>query len=353
MLNIGNLQLDSTVLLAPVAGYTDRAFRLVVRAAGHQGLQYTDLIHPRGIQNDCKQARDFESSDTRDQPLGMQIYGNNPDWLIEAAKWGEDHGAKIIDINMGCPVDKVTKTNGGSMLLCNPDRTTRLAEQIVKAVSIPVTAKLRLGWDRAHITAPILARQLENIGISLITIHGRTTSMRFKGEILLDGIAQTVAAVNRIPVIGNGDIKTVEDAVHMMEHTNCAGVMIARAAIKTPWLLHDIEFFLQNNKMPEELTIAQKCKLIHLHFNAMRRYRSDREAISVMRGRIAAYGKSMGHIKPVKEQIRTMKATDEFYDALNILESNLDPSWKRIPPDAIPPTCAGVMKSAYMTNNDK
>ena len=337
MIKIGNFKLPSPVFLAPIAGYTDRAFRLVVRAAGHRGLQYTELIHPRGIRNDCKQARDIESTDTRDQPLGMQIYGNDADWLIEAAQWGQDHGAKIIDINMGCPVDKVTKTNGGSMLLCNPDRTTKLAEQIVSSVSIPVTAKLRLGWDHKNITAPKLARQLENIGISLITIHGRTTSMRFKGEIILDGIAQTVAAVRRIPVIGNGNIKTVEDAVHMMNYTKCSGIMIARAAIKTPWLLHDIEFFLQNKSMPEELTVLQKCQLIRLHFNAMRRYRSDREAVSVMRGGIAAYGKSMGHIKPVKERIRTMKTPDDFYDALNILESNLNPSWKRIPPDVILP----------------
>ena len=331
MLTIGAAQLESNVLLAPIAGYTDRAFRLVVRAAGHQGMQFTELIHSRGICNNCKQARDIEQFDTIDQPLGVQIYGNDMDWLLEAAAWAEAHGAKVIDINMGCPVDKVTKTNDGSMLLCNPDRTTRMAEKIVQSVNLPVTCKLRLGWDRDHITAPHLARQLESVGVQLITIHGRTTKMRFKGQVDLDGIAQVVAAVKYIPVIGNGDITSVDDARQMIEYTKCAGVMVARASIKYPWLLRDIEYQLSRGSNAPELTLLDKCRLIRLHFDHMQKFKSDRDAISVMRGRIAAYGNTMGHIKPIKERIRTMKTAVEFYNAMDDLEAALDPTWKRVP----------------------
>lgn len=331
MLQIGDVHIPSHALLAPIAGYTDRAFRLMVRAAGHDGLAYTELIHPRGIENQCKQALDIEADDPRDHPLAIQLYGNDVEWFRKAAHWAEQKGAKVIDINMGCPIDKVTKTNGGSMLLCDPDRTTRMAEAIVKSVRVPVTAKLRLGWDWDHITAPQLARQLESVGIALITIHGRTTGMRFKGRVNLDGIAEVVSAVTSIPVIGNGDITTVDDAVRMIDYTKCDGVMVARGSIKHPWLLRDIGHYLTHGERPAEHTVAEKCRLIRLHFDGMRQYRRESEAITVMRGRIAGYSKSMGHIKPIKERIRLMKCVDEFYEAMDELESRLDPHWTRVP----------------------
>ncbi len=332
MLSIGDsIHLESNVLLAPIAGYTDRAFRLVVRGAGHTGLCFTELIHPRGIERNCKQAADILDDNPDDQPLGVQLYGNDLEWFLEAAKWSEDHGAKLIDINMGCPADKVTKNNGGSMLLCDPERTTRMTEAIVKQVNVPVTAKLRLGWDRDHITAPRLARQLESVGIQLITIHGRTTKMRFRGEVLLDGIAEVVAATERIPVIGNGDIQCVDDAIRMVEYTKCDGVMIARASIKHPWLLHEVGHSLKHGEMPTPLTVMEKAKLIRLHFDSMRTYRSDREAMLIMKGRISAYGKAMGNTKPIRERIRTMKSPVDFYAAMDELEANIENDWIRVP----------------------
>lgn len=331
MLHIGPFHTDCPVLLAPIAGYTDLAFRLTCRAAGHTGLAYTELLHSRGILEGNRDSLDIARISTDDTPCGVQLYGNDADWFCKAAQWAEGIGAALIDINMGCPVDKVTKTNGGSMLLCDPDRTTRLAERIVNSVSIPVTAKLRLGWSECAITAPRLARQLEEVGIKLITIHGRTTAQRFKGAASLDGIAEVVAAVARIPVIGNGDVDSPEAAVRMIAHTRCAGVMVARAAISRPWVLHAVHGRLLTGRTPPEPTVLEKIRLIRLHFDLMRRFRSDRMAMIVMRGRIAAYGTSLGHVKPFKERIRLMHSPADFEAAMDDLERGVEPAWTSVP----------------------
>ncbi|MCC6908472.1 MAG: tRNA dihydrouridine synthase DusB [Phycisphaerales bacterium] len=331
MLRIGPFQTDCRVLLAPIAGYTDLAFRLTCRAAGHGGLTYTELLHSRGILEQNRDSLEIARVSAEDEPYGVQLYGNDADWFCQAAQWAQSQGATLIDINMGCPVDKVTKTNGGSMLLCDPDRTTRMAERIVRSVSIPVTAKLRLGWSACEITAPRLARQLEDVGIQLMTIHGRTTAQRFKGTASLDGIAEVVAAVRQVRVIGNGDVDSAAAAARMIEHTRCAGVMVARAAIKRPWVLREIHEMLTLGRSPAEPTVLEKIRLIRRHFDLMRRYRGDRLAIIVMRGRIAAYGTSLGHVKPFKERIRLMNSASEFDAAMDELESRVDPAWTMVP----------------------
>jgi len=331
MLRIGLFHTDCPVLLAPIAGYTDLAFRLMCRAAGHTGLTYTELLHSRGIIEQNRDSLEIARVSETDQPFGVQLYGNDADWFCQAAHWAEGLGATLIDINMGCPVDKVTKTNGGSMLLCDPDRTARMAERIVNAVRIPVTAKMRLGWSECDLTAPRLARQLEEVGIQLITIHGRTTAQRFKGVADLDGIAEVVAAVQRVPVIGNGDVDCADAAVRMIEHTRCAGVMVARAAIKRPWVLRQIHERLTTGQTPAEPTVLEKIHLIRLHYDLMRRLRGDRLAMIVMRGRIASYGASLGHVKQVKERVRLMRRPDEFDAAMDDLQARVDPMWAMVP----------------------
>src|SRR5687767_12957357 len=187
-----------------------------------------------------------------DSPLCIQLYGGDVERLCDAARWAEDRGAHVIDINMGCPVDKITKRDGGSKLLCDPDRTLRMVQRVKATLrpDTPLTCKLRLGWDDSCIVAPYLARRLEELGVALVTVHGRTTEMRFSGEARLDGIAEVVAAVKGIPVIGNGDVRTPEDARRMIEHTRCAGVMIGRGALSTPWLFRDTWSYLTIGEIP-------------------------------------------------------------------------------------------------------
>src|SRR5688500_17091293 len=172
----------------------------------------------------------------QDAPLAMQLYGGDVNRLCEAARWAEDRGADIVDLNMGCPVDKITKRDGGSNLLCNPDATLKMVQRIKASLRhVPLTCKLRLGWDDSSIVAPYLASRLEDLGVAAITVHGRTPEMRFAGQARLDDIADVVTAVKHVPVIGNGDVQSPHDAARMIRRTGCAGVMIGRAALSTPW----------------------------------------------------------------------------------------------------------------------
>jgi nifR3 family TIM-barrel protein len=248
----------------------------------------------------------------------MQLYGGNVDRLCEAAMWAEDRGAHVIDINMGCPVDKITKKDGGSKLLCNPDHTLKMVEKVKSCLrSVPLTCKLRLGWDDTSIVAPYLAARLEEQGVSLITIHGRTTEMKFTGAARLDGIAQVVAAVKKIPVIGNGDIKSPHDAKRMIDTTRCAGVMIGRGALVRPWLFRDTHAFLTTGIIPPEPTIDQKCDAIRRHFYNLLRFRNERVAVLEFRKRISWYAKTMNPCRPLRDPMREINSPADFEAVLS------------------------------------
>ena len=336
MLQIGPVTLPTRVLLAPIAGHTDLAFRLLCRELGGVGCAYTDLLNSRAVLAGTGRSMILAATSPEDRPFGMQLYGSPTDPLPEAAAWAIDHGAEIVDINMGCPVDKVAKKNGGSLLLRDCPSTVDLVERIVEVVErhgggrVPVTAKIRLGWDRDSIVGPRLARDLEQAGVSLVTVHGRTTVQRFKGCADWNGIGEVVAAVDSIPVVGNGDVVEPEDAVRMMETTGCAAVMIARAAIRTPWLFRradaavrlafgdpdgtDREVLEQRAAEP---TLAEKFRAVRRHVELAGIHQEPRVAAELMRQRISWYGKSMGHVKPLKEAIRTAPDLETMTAALD------------------------------------
>src|SRR3954464_11764942 len=186
---IGSLPLNTNLLLAPIAGYCDVSFRLVARSCGGVGLACTDLLCPEGVLRETRRSMELAASCPEDSPLCMQLYGGDVERLCGGAGWAEDRGADVVDINMGCPVDKITKRDGGSKLLCDPDRTVRMVERLRGVVTrVPLTAKLRLGRDDTCLVAPVLARRLEDAGIEMVTVHGRTTEMKFSGQARLDGI---------------------------------------------------------------------------------------------------------------------------------------------------------------------
>ena len=313
MLKIGDVQLHTNVLLAPVAGHCDLPFRLTVRHCGGVGLAFTDLLCPHGILKQNRQTRWLMATNDADRPLGMQLYGRDPRLMCEAARWAIDSGATTLDVNMGCPVDKVTKTFAGSMMLCIPDETVDMFEKLVEAVGgcVPVTAKLRLGFHDGERTAPPLARRLVNAGAQCITIHGRTASMRFKGDVDLEGIGQVVQAVHeaggrKIPCIGNGDIRTPFDAARMIQTTGCDGVMIARAALQAPWLLRDTAHYLAHGELPVELTLRQRLDVVRYHFEQLLAAREPGFALNRLRQKIGGYSKHLGACKPLKAAIMTM-----------------------------------------------
>jgi tRNA-dihydrouridine synthase B len=322
MLRIGPVQLETPLLLAPMAGYCDLPFRLLCRELGGVGLASTDLLNCHSILRGHPTAMKLAATCAADQPLCMQLYGNSEDPLPEAAMWAIDHGAKIIDINMGCPVDKVAKKNGGSLLLCDVDSTVRLADRLVETVErhsrgrVPVTAKVRLGWDRNRIVAPQLAARLEQAGIAAITVHGRTTEQFFKGAVDLQGIADVVAAVKSIPVIGNGDITEPEHVLKMMRATGCSGVMIARGAIRTPWIFSRAWRLLETGCAGQDPTQLEKMVAISRHLSLLLDHSGEQEAVRCMNRRISWYGKTMGHIKPLKEALRQATSTQQMRAAL-------------------------------------
>ncbi len=316
-LSINHVRLATNLLLAPIAGYCDLPFRLVARSCGGVGMACTDLLCPEGVLRENKRSMELAMTCEADSPLCMQLYGGDVNLLCEAARWAEDRGAHVIDINMGCPVDKITKRDGGSKLLCNPENTLRMVERIVGVLRhTPLTAKLRLGWDDSCIVAPQLAARLENAGIAMITIHGRTTEMRFSGEARLDGIAAVVAAVTHIPVIGNGDIRAPHDAVRMLEYTRCAGVMIGRGALSMPWIFRDTWSLLTTGIIPSSPTIQEKCQLMRDHFYHLCRFRSERTAVLEFRKRVSWYAKQMNPCRILRDPMRTINSLADFENVI-------------------------------------
>lgn len=328
MVRIGSFILDPPLLLAPIAGYCDLAFRLLCREQGGVGLASTDLLNCHSVLRGRPRAMALAASSEADRPLCMQLYGSAADPLPDAARWAVDHGADVVDINMGCPVDKVCKKNGGSLLLRDLDSTTRLAERVVAAVAergVPVTAKVRLGWDREHVVAARLAARLEAAGIAAVTVHGRTTAERFRGRVDLAGIAEVVAAVREIPVFGNGDVREPEDARRMMDATGCAGVMIGRGALRAPWLFRRIVEHLAGRSGPEP-RLPEKLRIVERHLDLILHYQGETAAVRCLQSRISWYAKTMGHVKPLKEAVRLSTSSRQIRAAIDRWIAVADPN---------------------------
>ena len=246
-MRIGSLTLQSNLFLSPLAGYTNLPFRLVVREIGGVGLCTTDLVNARSLLEKNKNA--FKLIETRpaDSPLAVQLFGSVPEEMRDAALLLESLGFASVDINMGCPVRKVCNVGGGSTMMTELSKTAALVRGMVEAVKIPVTAKMRLGWDDGNLTAPDLAQALEDAGIAAIFIHGRTRQQGFGGVVNLAGIRAVVEAVKSIPVIGNGDVTTPQAARKMFDETGCAGVSIGRGAFYNPWIFQHTLHYLKSS----------------------------------------------------------------------------------------------------------
>ena len=259
-MRFGPLTLTSNLFLSPLAGYTNLPFRLVVRELGGVGLCTTDLVNARSLLE--KRDKAFKLIETRpeDSPLAVQLFGSVPEEMRDAALFVESRGVSSIDINMGCPVRKVVNVGGGSAMMTELRKTAALVKGMVDAVKIPVTAKMRLGWDDKNITAPDLARALEDVGVAAIFIHGRTREQGFSGTINLAGIRAVVQAVKTIPVIGNGDIITPQAAKKMFDDTGCAGVSIGRGAFYDPWIFRRTLSYLNSCRSRREEALASSAR---------------------------------------------------------------------------------------------
>src|ERR1700742_410625 len=250
MLRIGSLELNSILFLSPLAGYTNLPFRLTLREIGGLDLATTDLVNARSLLEKNHKALKLIETRPADSPLAVQLFGSVPEEMRDAAVKLQEIGIASVDINMGCPVKKVCKVGGGSAMMTELDKTSALVRGMVDAVKIPVTAKMRLGWDDDNLTAPDLARALEGVGVAAIFVHGRTREQGFSGTVNLSGIRAVVQAVKTIPVIGNGDVTTPEAAKMMFDQTGCAGVSIGRGAFYNPWIFLHTRHYLETGELP-------------------------------------------------------------------------------------------------------
>jgi nifR3 family TIM-barrel protein len=254
------------------------AFRLAVRGCGGLGLATTDLVNARSIMEN--RPRSFELAETcpDDRPVAFQIYGHVISEMEYAARWVVDHGASAVDINMGCPVNKVVKTGGGSALMCQADAAVRLVEAVVNAVDAPVTVKMRLGWDDRSITAPALARSFEAVGAAGVIVHGRTREQGFHGSVNREGIRAVVEAVGSIPVVANGDIRTLGDVADTFRQTGCAAVSIGRGALSNPFLFRQLAHWSRHGEPGPDPTFDERLDLMAAHFHGLLARRGERLA---------------------------------------------------------------------------
>jgi nifR3 family TIM-barrel protein len=308
---IGSRTMATRFFLAPLAGYTHLAFRLALRRLGGLGLATTDLVLASMLWSGRRKSLELVETCDEDRPLSVQIFGSQPRDLIRAARWLQDHGYEGIDINMGCPMAKVNSSGGGARLMCDTNSAVQLVAQVIEAVRLPVTVKMRLGWDAQSIAAPQLAAAFEQIGVAAVTIHGRTRSQGFQGSVNRDGIRETVTAVRRMPVIANGDVRTVEDAMSMMTETGCAAVAIGRGAMLDPWIFFRIQRRLAGLPDQWDPSANEQVTFLRTHFELMARQHGD-YACTMFRKFAAWYGARLGIPEDLEDRLRRFESFAEF-----------------------------------------
>lgn len=311
-MRIGDVELSAPLFLSPLAGYTNLPMRLTLRELGGLGWATTDLVNARSLIERNPTALKLVESSPEDRPLAIQLFGAVAQEMRDAARLCEDLGAQSVDINMGCPVKKVVKIGGGSAMMTELDRTADLVRGMVEAVKIPVTAKMRLGWDEDNLTAPDLAAVLEGVGVKAIFVHGRTRAQGFSGRVNLAGIRSVVSAVKSIPVIGNGDVTTPEAAKAMLDATGCAGVSIGRGAFYDPWIFRRTSHLLKTGVLLPEPTFEERLRVLRRHFERYVEFYGAEKGPIHFRKVAPWYAKRFGPAKPFKVRILTIRSPADF-----------------------------------------
>lgn len=316
ILKIKDLKLENNVFVAPMAGVTDLSYRLILKEFG-AGLIYTEMVSDKGLLYENKKTHNMIEIFDYEKPIALQLFGSEVDTMLEAAKLiDKESNCDIIDINMGCPVPKVTKSGSGSKLMTTPDLAYEIVKTIVDNVSKPVSVKFRSGWDHKTKNAVDFAKKMEAAGASMIAVHGRTRTDMYSGKVDLDIIKAVKGAV-KIPVIGNGDIKTPEDAKQMIDYTSCDGVMIGRGLMGNPWLIKQILDYLETGEYNKEILPSVKKDYLLKHLEHLIQYKGEKIAALEMRTHGAWYVKGLPGATKIKTKIVNAKDVYEIKKIVN------------------------------------
>ncbi|MCQ6276744.1 tRNA dihydrouridine synthase DusB [Bacillus sp. V3B] len=315
MFKIGDIVMKNPVVLAPMAGVCNSAFRLTVKEFG-AGLVCAEMVSDKGILYKNKKTMHMLYMDDREKPLSLQIFGGERDSLVEAAKFvDENTNADIIDINMGCPVPKITKVDAGAKWLLDPNKIYEMVSAVVDAVDKPVTVKMRMGWDPDHIYAVQNAQAVERAGGKAVALHGRTRVQMYEGKSNWDIIREVKQSVN-IPVIGNGDVQTPQDAKQMLEETGCDGVMIGRAALGNPWMIYRAVKYLETGELMGEPSVREKMDVCVLHLDRLIDLKNENIAVREMRKHAAWYLKGIKGNAGVRNAINECDTREQMVNLL-------------------------------------
>lgn len=311
-LKIGNMELENNILLAPMAGITDKPFRLIAKQY-NPGLVCTEMVSSKGIYYNDDKTKLLLDTQGEKRPISVQIFGSDPETMAYSAKYVSEL-ADIVDINMGCPAPKVVKNGDGSKLLLNLDLMEKIVSKVVENSKVPVSVKIRKGWDNDNIVAVEAAKRIEKAGASLITIHGRTREEYYGGKADWDIIAKVKKAVS-IPVIGNGDIKSKEDATEIFKQTNVDGIMIGRAALGNPWIFRDIISYLKNEEV-KEINLQEKLDTMIKHIELEVEQKGENVGIKELRKHMCAYIKNLPNSASLREKINRIAVKEELISCL-------------------------------------
>lgn len=324
-MNIANIELgEKPLFLAPMEDVTDASFRYICKEFGADML-YTEFVSSDGLIRDIKGSLDKLKIYDYERPIGIQIYGHIPDAMVESAIKVESANPDVIDINFGCPVNKIAKRGAGSGMMREPDKMVEITRRVVEAVKIPVTVKTRLGWDEDSKIIVELAERLQDVGISALTIHGRTRSQMYRGEAdwSLIGAVKSNPRM-KIPIIGNGDIRTPIEAKEAFEKYGVDGIMIGRASFGHPWIFKEIRYYLENGIELPQMTVPERVSLAKEHLSKSIEIKGERVGVLEMRRHLSCYFKGLPDFKETRLKLVTENNPDEVITLLNYIGEN----WK-------------------------
>jgi len=311
---IGFLQLDNPVISAPMAGVTDKSFRILAREAGCS-LVCTEMVSDQALLHGNPKTCSLLDISGETGPVCVQIFGSDAKYMAGAAQIAESRGAGIIDINMGCPTPKIVKNGEGAALMKEPEKAAGIVKAVAGSVSVPVTVKIRKGWDESSVNAVEVAKLVEQAGAAAVTVHGRTRSQFYAGRADWDIIAAVRSAVS-IPVIGNGDVRTPRDALAMLEHTGCSGVMIGRAALGNPWIFSRTVHFLKTGELLPGPSIEERVATAVRHFHMLVEFKGEKVAVWEIRRHAGWYMKGLRGAARLRERINRAKSGEEVVGLL-------------------------------------